>query len=90
MGNRETEYYINKNGRVPVWVEEQQKRQNEIDDLIQELKLIGTKEADDVRHLLELIRLKPKGMQHKLWIKARLQTMGNGYLIVRKAERKGR
>lgn len=72
------------------WQIKLQQKQNEIDELLEELRLLGTKEADDVANRLELIRIKPYGWQQKKWVKARLETMGKGYLIIGRAARKAK
>lgn len=72
------------------WQIKQQQKQNEIDDLLEELRFLGTREANDVANRLELIRLKPHGWQQKKWVKARLETMGKGYLIIGRVARKAK
>lgn len=72
------------------WQVKQQQRQNEIDELLHELRLIGTAEANDVANRLELIRIKPKGWQQKKWWQARLSIMGKGYMIIGRVARKAK
>jgi len=72
------------------WQIKQQEKQNEIDELLEELRLLGRRDADDVANRLELIRIKPYGWQQKKWVKARLETMGKGYLIIGRVARKAK
>lgn len=72
------------------WQVKVTQRQNEIDELLHELRLIGTAEANDVANRLELIRIKPKGWQQKKYAQARLAIMGKGYMIIGRVARKAK